>query len=135
MTAGDILALAAGLTYALGGPIAGIVGDKYFVRRLKRLLMLSLIALSANFALVVLSMPPPPFLVANSNSGVHFGLGASHRYIVCRYTRPLHASTLALVRTLPPCMSLPTLPTPAVSLPHLLPPLQHPLQAAVPSAR
>jgi MFS family permease len=71
---GDVLALAAGLTYSLGGPVAGALADRYFVRRLKRLLLITLLALLANFALICFSMPPPPiFLNHQKPEGVHFG--------------------------------------------------------------
>ena len=55
--------------------MAGALADRYFVRHLKRLLLLCLMALACVFALISLAMPPPPWLVANSHGGVHFSFG------------------------------------------------------------
>ena len=60
---GDLLAFSSGVMYALGGPLAGSVADRYFVRRLKRLLSLSFLCLTGCFGLIVWAMPPPPWLL------------------------------------------------------------------------
>jgi MFS family permease len=57
---GDLLAFATGVTYAIGAPLAGLVADRFFQRRLKRLLMLSTGVFAVNFAFVVALLPPPP---------------------------------------------------------------------------
>lgn len=71
---GDLFALASAITYALGGPVAGVLADKFYVRRLKRLMLLSFLALGLNFAFIIFTMPPPPFLKSDTG-GVNFGPG------------------------------------------------------------
>ena len=71
---GDLFALASSVTYALGGPVAGVLADRYFVRNLKRLMLLCFLCLGVNFGFILFTMPPPPILNSDTG-GVRFGPG------------------------------------------------------------
>eukprot|EP00900_Chrysochromulina_parva_P010913 jgi/Chrpa1/19823/Chrysochromulina_OHIO_Genome00025609-RA len=88
---GDRFALASTATYAIGGSFGGMVADRFFERRLKRLVLLCYLALTINFGLIIMSMPPPPFFVTNTG-GVSFGPGGEPLAIVLVATSGLFSS-------------------------------------------
>lgn len=92
---GDLFALASAITYALGGPLAGILADNFFVRRLKRLMLISFLALGLNFGFIILTMPPPPFLKSDTG-GAEFGPGGKYLSLFAVSTSGLFAGMTAV---------------------------------------
>ena len=92
---GDLFALASAVTYALGGPVAGILADKYFVRRLKRLMLISFLALGLNFGFIIWTMPPPPFMKSDTG-GAQFGPGGKWLSLFAVSTSGLFAGMTAV---------------------------------------
>ena len=76
---GALLGFAAALANPIGGALIGAIADRFFVRRLRRLLLVcSLVALVA-FAVLVGCRPPSPngWLLTSSNSSATAGVGAA----------------------------------------------------------
>ena len=61
---GAILGFAAAVAYPIGGALAGVVADRYFPRRLLKLLQLCLLVAMLAFVPVVALQPPPPWTTA-----------------------------------------------------------------------
>lgn len=55
---GDVLGFASGVTYGCGGLLAGALADRFFARRLAKLLQLALSACALSFLWVVVVLPP-----------------------------------------------------------------------------
>ena len=65
---GALLAFAAGVAYPVGGALAGWVADRYFVRRLRTLLLLCLLVASLSY-IAMLACRPPAWLAGHGVLG------------------------------------------------------------------
>ena len=99
---GDMLAFSSGVAYALGGPLAGMIADRFFVRRLKRLLQISLTCLCGCFGVIVWAMPPPPWL--QPDDGADTAIWKHHAEMLGRCT--ITASGLFAGAVVPPATEL-----------------------------
>lgn len=102
---GNLLGFVAGVAYPLGGALAGVIADRYFVHQLRRFLLACMALAFLAFAVIVACRPPLTWLPP-SNASTNHTHGGADEGVLITFLPSVFVGGAVLGATMPTAMEL-----------------------------